>query len=393
MRDKWLQLKKRAAGCFTSTISAPLSIAKWMRISKHQKSPMGADPIGTEPAPACPACGSLGKVAYRGLRDLVFGAPGEWTMKRCSQADCRLLWLDPRPTASEIHKAYSVYYTHQAAPVGQLGARDIVRKIYYTIREAYSQCRYGYAQGGRKWWRVFLAPLAHLHPGGADAIAAEAMFLPAPTSGSRLLEIGCGNGYLLKRMQTLGWNVEGIEFDPACVALLQAQGVRCRSGDLREQQFEAASFDAVFMGHVIEHVYNPIEFLKECSRVLRPGGTLVALTPNSNSLGHRMFGRDWRGLEPPRHLQIFNRANLDRMVRSSGFSHVKTSTTNRGAWYLWGASSAISSARSRGQSLLQWNARLLSARGLLCQVAGRAVSLIRPDAGDETLVIAYRATQ
>jgi 2-polyprenyl-3-methyl-5-hydroxy-6-metoxy-1,4-benzoquinol methylase len=234
--------------------------------------------------------------------------------------------------------------------------------------------------------------LAYLHPGGTDAIAFEAMFLRAPVAPmNRLLEIGCGNGYLLERMQKFSWRVEGLELDPACIEILQQKRIPCHIGDLRDQSFPSESFDVVFMSHVIEHVYDPAGFVTECFRVLKPGGQLIALTPNAASFGHRFFGCDWRGLEPPRHIQIFNQRNLAAAFRNAGFSEVYSRTTNRGAWYLYGTSSAIRSARKARLPQTQWQARILSLRGLLSQLIGRALVSVRSDLGEENILFAKKS--
>jgi hypothetical protein len=53
--------------------------------------------------------------------------------------------------------------------------------------------------------------------------------------------------------------------------------------------------------------------------MLRPGGLLYIETPNIGSSGHARFGRNWRGLEPPRHLVLFSWASLERLLQQQGF--------------------------------------------------------------------------
>src|SRR5206468_4239492 len=130
-------------------------------------------------------------------------------------------------------------------------------------------------------------------------------YLPSMRDG-RLLEIGVGSGQMLAAMRTHGWQVEGVDLDPAAVRNAQAKGLPVKLGTLEEQNYPDCSFDAIVMSHVIEHVPAPVSFLNECRRVLKPHGRLVLITPNSDSLGHRLYDRNWRGLEPPRHLHIFN---------------------------------------------------------------------------------------
>ena len=73
---------------------------------------------------------------------------------------------------------------------------------------------------------------------------------------------------------------------------------------------------------MIEHVPDPIATLKECARLLKKGGKLVLATPNQESMSHRTFGKDWRGLEPPRHLHIFSPSSLNRALNQAGLNDV-----------------------------------------------------------------------
>jgi predicted SAM-dependent methyltransferase len=83
------------------------------------------------------------------------------------------------------------------------------------------------------------------------------------------------------------------------------------------------TFDLVTLSHVIEHLYDPIDVLKTCHKILKPGGRLWLETPNLESKGHEIFGKDWRDLDPPRHLLIFNRSSLIKAIGSAGFTHIE----------------------------------------------------------------------
>jgi len=340
------------------------------------------------PCPQCAICQGTGEVLHRDLKDFVFGAPGTWTIKQCEDPACRLIWLDPCPTKDTIAEAYQNYYTHTSGGKGQLGRQEWLRNIYHLILNGYLHVRFGYPS---PILGTLLSPLALLHPGGLDEIAVKAMFLASPNEANRLLEIGCGSGYLLQRMHSLGWEVEGVEFDPACVGILNGVGISCRLGDVRDQNFTSNSFNAIFMGHVIEHVYDPASFLKECLRILRPGGRLILMTPNADSWGHKKYGQDWRGLEPPRHLQIFAPANLRRLGAQCGFVRCRTRTTNRGAWYIRGTSSEIRRARLSGSAHLPGSVRMLSPSGLLRQLFGRIAHHLFRDSGEEIIFTASKA--
>jgi SAM-dependent methyltransferase len=132
-------------------------------------------------------------------------------------------------------------------------------------------------------------------------------------------------------MHALGWNAEGLDFDKRAIERAKAKGLVMHLGGLPEQRFPAASYDAVTMSHSIEHVHDPVGWLAEARRVLRPRGRLALATPNAHSLLHRRFGRNWFPLEPPRHLHLFNRAALESALRKAGFGRFRLFTSARDA--------------------------------------------------------------
>ena len=151
----------------------------------------------------------------------------------------------------------------------------------------------------------------------------------------RLLDVGCGNGRFLAKMRAAGWQVEGTDFDPAAVKHVREQlGVPAHCGDLESAGFPAGSFDVVVLQHVIEHVETPVDLLRECLRILKPGGQLLLITPNVESWGHRRFGPFWRGLEPPRHLCLYSKQTLAELARRAGFQVRRAFTSAAGAEFI-----------------------------------------------------------
>ncbi|MFL6515223.1 MAG: class I SAM-dependent methyltransferase [Chthoniobacterales bacterium] len=341
----------------------------------------------TIPVPSCPVCGATGTLLYRGLRDALFGTQGLWTYRSCS-TPCGTVWLDPIPR--DLTRSYEFYHTHLDPPAPERrSAAQLLRALYRPIKHGYLQAQYGYRHNvGPKWWRI-LAPLAFLHPAGVDAIAGDAMFLAARGKGARLLEIGSGSGALLEKMRTQGWVVAGIEFDPACVAKAQAQGLTCYGSDVRDLGLTDKSFDAIYMGHVMEHLKEPRTLLLECHRLLASGGELVIVTPNAGGWGHRHYKRFWRGLETPRHLQLFTPRGLQQLTASTGFEVTQMRTTNRSAWYALGMSAAM---RNVGKKATH-NATMLSmisVRALVFEIFGRLLVLFRPELGEEIVLTARK---
>lgn len=155
------------------------------------------------------------------------------------------------------------------------------------------------------------------------------MAAPADSGQASLLEVGCGSGKILKYLANLGWQVTGTDFDEAAVAQAERRGMKVHLGPLAEQDFGDQRFDAIVLKHVIEHVPEPLEEMKLCRALLKPTGKLIVLTPNFAGRGHKRWAQQWRGLEPPRHLQIYTPAALERLLVEAGFGAINVTTTGR----------------------------------------------------------------
>jgi 2-polyprenyl-3-methyl-5-hydroxy-6-metoxy-1,4-benzoquinol methylase len=274
--------------------------------------------IRATPYPTCILCGSSGTLIYKDLKDHLFGAGGTWNFRKCTDLGCGLIWLDPMPIAKDMGKAYRNYYTHITT---SQHSTSLLRTIKEQSQRHWLSVNYGYPVSSQKNSRFVSTVsrfLAHLWRGSA---ASNVRFLPFVEAG-RLLDIGCGSGAWLVLMKGLGWEAEGIDFDPQAVDAANKAGLRVHAGVLEDQKYPSEHFDALTMSHVIEHVPDPIATITECYRLLKPNGRLVLFTPNTSSLCHYYFGQDWRGLEPPRHLHIFSFTSMRRLFAHVGFSKI-----------------------------------------------------------------------
>lgn len=99
-----------------------------------------------------------------------------------------------------------------------------------------------------------------------------------------LLEVGFGDGRLLRRARQLGFDVVGNEIsDSRAARQLRREGIPVIIGDVRKARFTRV-FDVIFLSHVIEHLHDVSSYLKTFHGLLRPKGRLVLLTPNYNNL-------------------------------------------------------------------------------------------------------------
>jgi SAM-dependent methyltransferase len=340
--------------------------------------------IRSSSAPDCFLCKKEGMLLHEALRDRLFGAPGVWNLRRCQNPRCGLLWLDPMPLPEDIHKAYETFTTHAEPPQ----AASLKRSILISIKNGYLQHRYGYRQGVGSRFLRFLFPLALMHPGGRAEMDAVSYFLPAPRPSERLLEIGCGNGQSLQRLRELGWDVEGVEVDPVAVELARSKGIRVSHGKLADAGFPDEHFDAVLMHHVIEHVHDPEPFLRECRRIIKPGGKLVMVTPNADSLGHRRHGRNWYPLDPPRHLYVYTVQSMEALLAKAGFEASACSTNARGARTYQCLSTCLKDTDHADPHYT--GSKLEKIRGIVFQLLERMLLVFSPRLGEELLAVAFK---
>jgi 2-polyprenyl-3-methyl-5-hydroxy-6-metoxy-1,4-benzoquinol methylase len=328
----------------------------------------------------CLLCGERGNLLYTGLRDRLFHAPGVWQLLRC--VGCGLAWLTPQPVREDVDKLYADYYTHDAVPIREWDTP--LGKIKRALLARRFGCRELLPSGLR--WRV-LGRVAAFVPLVRDLAGLSVMLL---SGRGVLLDVGCGDGSFLARMRNLGWHVLGLELDREA-----ASGARKRYGlpvvvtRLEEVALSTESVDVVTLSHVIEHLYDPLAGLTECWRLLRKGGRLVVVTPNTDSLGHRFFRNSWRPLEPPRHLYLFNERALCRSVQRAGFQVDVVRTSSRGARFIHRMSRDI---QQQGFSTIQggYRSKLAELEGWAFRFSEEILCVVRRPVGEELVLMATK---
>lgn len=349
------------------------------------------DTIRSRPVRDCYLCGAEGRPLYVGLRDRLFNAPGEWTMVECPRSDCGLAWLNPMPLEADIGLAYIEYHTHQHSDRIETSGSHPHQTIGRWLgvlsrwkRAGYLANVYGYYRGSVSRWETGLGWLMYLQPTKRVEVDSEIMYLGRREAGS-LLEVGCGNGEFLGRMEDLGWRVDGVDTDPAAVALASSNGLRVWCGSVEDRRYPADHFDAVVMSHVVEHVQDPAALLHECRRILKPNGRLILVTPNKASWGHALYRDAWMQIDPPRHMYLFTRQTLDRLTRSVGLKPLRLSTTIRNGDGVFLGSRAIA---QRGRHV--WGSRysrVLRARGRFMQLVELLLLGWKSDVGEEIVFV------
>jgi 2-polyprenyl-3-methyl-5-hydroxy-6-metoxy-1,4-benzoquinol methylase len=137
----------------------------------------------------------------------------------------------------------------------------------------------------------------------------------------KVLDIGCGRGLLLHKLRQHGWTPMGTELnEEAAIYARERLGLPVTTQMVEEAGFADGEFDLVILWHVLEHVQSPRAMLREVSRILKPGGTLLVAVPNFGSLEARLTGKGWFHLDTPRHLTHFTNATLRHALDNAGLT-------------------------------------------------------------------------
>jgi SAM-dependent methyltransferase len=129
--------------------------------------------------------------------------------------------------------------------------------------------------------------------------------------GKTVLDIGCGNGLLLRRYLAAGWDVAGV--DPAPWA-------RTSDYPLFEEVVQARQdfYDVVMCTSVLEHIPNPVDMVRVALAAARPGGTVYLSVPNYDSWAARRRPERMREQDLPYHCNFFTKKDLRRICSSVG---------------------------------------------------------------------------
>jgi SAM-dependent methyltransferase len=141
-------------------------------------------------------------------------------------------------------------------------------------------------------------------------------------TGGRLLEIGCGPGYLLNEARPFFDRRYGTEFSPEIAAIARATGAEVFIGGI-EQVPPDPKFDCIVATQVIEHVYDPPAFVQALVDHTLPGGHIVLATPDIGGVLRKTMGRRWPSFKTPEHVVYFNFETLSSLMRRAGLDAVR----------------------------------------------------------------------
>lgn len=221
---------------------------------------------------------------------------GDYRVMEC--AGCGFVHIDPLPTTEDLAEVY--------------------REDYYTTEKPLYLER---SNEDASWWES-------VHDERLDAF--ETRLDPARR---KVLDIGCGPGFFLKRASDRGWSALGIEPSVRAAEHARGLGVRVLDGffdaeSARKIVTEFGTFDAVHLSEVLEHVPDPAAILRLVRSVLSPGGVVCCVVPNDYNPVQEVLRKDleykpyW--LAPPHHINYFTFESLGGLLERTGLRTVDT---------------------------------------------------------------------
>ena len=158
----------------------------------------------------------------------------------------------------------------------------------------------------------------------------EGLGLPG---GAKVLDAGCATGEFIA-FAASRFDMWGIELSAYAAERAREQNPnrsdQIFAGFVEECALELASFDAIVMWDVIEHLSDPVGACAKLTSLLKPGGFFVVSTPDIGAWAAKLFGKRWAFMTPPEHLGFFDDTSMDQLFRELDLAPV--SQSSRGKW-------------------------------------------------------------
>ncbi|MFP8873310.1 MAG: class I SAM-dependent methyltransferase [Myxococcota bacterium] len=225
----------------------------------------------------CPACGTQRPPRSRYTH-------GPFSVVRCGS--CRLWYLSPRLSQDAIQAHYEAAGYFEGGDAGYSSYAHQERSLRLTFRRLLRRMK-------RRGW-----------------------------TGGTLLEIGCGYGYFLEEARGFFERRTGTEMAPeAC------ERARRRADDIYpggiDQVPATERFHCIVALQVIEHIYDPLDFVRALASRLEVGGTLVLSTPDMGSFWRALMGGRWASFKYPEHVAFYDSRTLPALMREAGLAELQ----------------------------------------------------------------------
>ena len=218
----------------------------------------------------CPICREAGRIPLH--------QEEPFQMVRCPS--CQFIYLNPRPTIESLLRFYQHYLPEEGSSI-------------------------------RAWHRMM-----------KPVFKRAANLLSRYKGKGQLLDVGSGFGFFLAEMKHRGWEVMGVEISQRAMDYAKnVFGLMVQPGPLEKIGSPDNHFDVITGFYVIEHLPDPMTFLRECYRILKPGGLLLLRYPHTTPIKNllRLFGIENCLYDLPAHLSDFSPMMIQHCLEKTGF--------------------------------------------------------------------------
>jgi len=243
----------------------------------------------------CQSCGSVDNTFYLKSADYFF-TKEEFNIVKCNQ--CGLMFTNPVPGKESIASYYESpdYLSHKAAD------KSLTAKIYRSVRTINIKKKYHLIQKFK-------------------------------TQG-KVLEIGTGTGELLKYFHKKNWKTIGIEPNEYAREFARKNYGLEIYDENRLNELESKSFDVIMLWHVLEHVYELQNRMKQIKKLIKENGFIFIAVPNIDSPDFQKYGKYWAGLDLPRHLYHFNENGIRKLFYNNSLKLISSYPMKFDAYYV-----------------------------------------------------------
>jgi len=235
----------------------------------------------------CPGCGqndfevlfesNLEDSDSRGVVETIYMLWGERRGRHVKCKNCHLIYVNPIENEGNINEAYSQMKSVDAA----------------VIRDSRLRATKSQVQLVKKY-----------------------------SDGTRLLDIGCGEGFFLFSASKFGYTTKGVEPSEDAAAYARKEfGLDVEAKPFEELRFPENHFDVVTLWQVLEHMLYPLIVLEEVHRILKPGGMVVITTPDIEGIPARILKKRWWCITRL-HINQFSTRTLTNILKNAGFTNM-----------------------------------------------------------------------
>jgi len=243
----------------------------------------------------CPVCGSEKQHSFLDAKDHNV-SKDIFTIVECE--DCSFRYTNPIPTEDTIGEYYKSenYVSHSGTKKG------LVNKVYHIVRNR--------------------------------AIKQKENLATKHSNGKTILDIGCGTGDFLGHCKSQNWKTLGLEPDDSARKIaLEKNQIEARKLE-HLYELDENTFDVISMWHVLEHVYNLNQDIKQYKKILKNDGTLIVAVPNCSSKDAEHYKSNWAAYDLPIHLYHFRPDNMKQLFANHGMEVVQILPMKFDSYYI-----------------------------------------------------------